>query len=414
MFKAILVDDEAIVLEGMQRRIDWTSLDVEVIGCANDGVEGLELIRQTKPDIIITDVNMPVMDGITMLKHIHSMNIQCETLILSGHSNFEYAQQAMQYGAASYLLKPCTEDDISCAVRDVASRIRQNQEAKLLIDDMMNLQEDKNSLIRSGLFLTMLQNKNIITEEVVDLLTDLLPGIRDSAFRIGLIDLNHNLNDAASDRLAKSFNSVLTREYDGFAVQCAPNRLSFIVVDDNIDEKGFYTRMLDLIAIETEIDRERFQIFLSSLSNTLHDIPALYDQANTCVENRYLFSDAVLRYEMLEDQSLINTEQGSTSSKILHYVNEHFNENISLQDLSEKLYLTPNYITTLFKKDTGTTFKRYLTKVRLDHAKKLLKDTNTKISDIAALVGYDNDEYFCKVFKKTTGSTPSDYRKANI
>jgi two-component system response regulator YesN len=97
--------------------------------------------------------------------------------------------------------------------------------------------------------------------------------------------------------------------------------------------------------------------------------------------------------------------------RIKKVIHERCSDNITIQSLSEEFYLTPNYISMLFKKENGESFKEYLTRIRMEKAKLLMKDTSLKLYEIAVSAGYTDPDYFTKVFKKYTGATPAEYRE---
>lgn len=112
MYKMVLVDDDIHVLRGFERKIDWTSLDVDIVGTASDGSEALSLIKKLKPEIVMTDIQMPIMDGIELTKEIDAMGLGIKVVILSGFGEFDYAKQAIKYNAVDYLLKPTSTGEI--------------------------------------------------------------------------------------------------------------------------------------------------------------------------------------------------------------------------------------------------------------------------------------------------------------
>jgi len=124
MLNVMLIDDEPMVLEGMLRAIPWGDLECKIIGTATNGVEGLERALKWTPDIIFTDIRMPLMDGIEMSKHIKEKVPDCEIVILSGHEEFAYAQSAMTLGVRNYLLKPLDKDEFIEIVQSLAQHIR--------------------------------------------------------------------------------------------------------------------------------------------------------------------------------------------------------------------------------------------------------------------------------------------------
>ena len=115
MFKVCIIEDEIIIRQGLIQSINWSELDCVVVAEANNGVEGIKVIEKHLPDIIIMDINMPVMDGLTMLTSLPSY--MYSTIIISGHSEFEYAQKAIKLGVTEYLLKPLDHQELIEAIK---------------------------------------------------------------------------------------------------------------------------------------------------------------------------------------------------------------------------------------------------------------------------------------------------------
>src|SRR5690606_9164544 len=119
MYKVMLVDDERIILEGISKIMDWASMDTILWATARNGIEALERITVEQPDIVITDIRMPGMDGLQLIARIHERYPSIRFIMLSGFNEFEFARQAMQFGVRHYLLKPCSEHKIREAVVEV-------------------------------------------------------------------------------------------------------------------------------------------------------------------------------------------------------------------------------------------------------------------------------------------------------
>lgn len=124
MLKVILIDDEAVILLGLKKLIDWRSLGYTIVGEAMDGSEGLQLIQEKKPDIVISDIAMPGVSGIEMLKQISGSNMDIKTIFLSGYQEFSYAKEALRYGAVDYLLKPVSQADLTKVLETVARQLQ--------------------------------------------------------------------------------------------------------------------------------------------------------------------------------------------------------------------------------------------------------------------------------------------------
>lgn len=135
MYSVVLVDDERLILEGLSRVMKWRELGCEVIGTAQDGREGLELIRRNKPDIVISDIRMPNMDGLTMLAALRSEFPQMQLTVLTAYRDFDYAQQAIHLGVCRYLLKPSKMDELNEAIRTMTARLSEATEMASSLSD---------------------------------------------------------------------------------------------------------------------------------------------------------------------------------------------------------------------------------------------------------------------------------------
>ena len=138
MFKVLLVDDERIIREGIARLIDWKQLDLCLIGTAVNGREAADMIERDKPDIVITDVKMPVLDGIDLIAMENARHPEIAFIVLSGYGEFELASAAMRYGVKHYLLKPCNETGIIDALRDVTGDLRRREKRESLLRESQN------------------------------------------------------------------------------------------------------------------------------------------------------------------------------------------------------------------------------------------------------------------------------------
>lgn len=131
MWKILIIDDDFQVLEGMKKSIPWETIDAELAGEASDGVEGLDMVRQTEPDIVITDIYMPVMNGLEMIEKLREADFRGEIIILSGYADFQYARQAMRLGVTDYLSKPVTIEELGEVLSKVVKELESKELKKL-------------------------------------------------------------------------------------------------------------------------------------------------------------------------------------------------------------------------------------------------------------------------------------------
>lgn len=160
MYKVVIIDDEPIIVEGISRMINWKEYDCKVVATGNDGVEGMYLIREHKPNIVLTDIAMPSMDGLTMIAGLKSEFPDLEITILTGYRKFEYAKKAINLGITRFLLKPSIMDELIEAIETMVCNLNkkdiyseenkeeesddniENEASNFIVNNAMNYIED--------------------------------------------------------------------------------------------------------------------------------------------------------------------------------------------------------------------------------------------------------------------------------
>lgn len=137
MYKLMIVDDEQIEREGMAQFIPWDKYGIEICGTAWNGADALEKIPECEPDIVLTDIKMPVMNGIELISKLHQTNRNIVIIVLSGYGEYEFTSQAMEYGVRHYILKPCDEEKIVAVVNDAKKEVEQRKEYYTLKREIM-------------------------------------------------------------------------------------------------------------------------------------------------------------------------------------------------------------------------------------------------------------------------------------
>ena len=134
MLKMIIIEDEKLEREGLVEFFDWNSMDVEIVGTASDGIEGMELAEKIKPDIIITDIKMPGMNGLDMSKKIKEILPKTKIIILTGYGDFKFAKQAIGISVSAYILKPIEEEELINTIKTIVSECKRNLSRDLILD----------------------------------------------------------------------------------------------------------------------------------------------------------------------------------------------------------------------------------------------------------------------------------------
>ena len=145
MIKVIVVDDEDIIREGISSFIDWRALGMELSGQASNGLEAARLIQAAGPDIIITDVKMPKMNGIQLLAVAKEKNPDCLVIMVSSYDQFEYAQQSLNLGAFAYLLKPIDTEKLIALLKEGGEKIKKKSSQQQLLDNYRGVLEQAQS-----------------------------------------------------------------------------------------------------------------------------------------------------------------------------------------------------------------------------------------------------------------------------
>ena len=361
MYKVFFVDDEASMRAGIRESIDWDSSDFVLAGEAPDGEMALSLMREIMPDILITDIRMPFMDGIELSRQTKKIMPWIKIVILSGHDEFEYAKQAIGIGVEDYMLKPVTSSKLMETLREIADRI--DKERRSNVENLIASMKDISKL-------------------------ELIP--------------------------IAEFNKLPVIEKLRYASKADVPRF----VDD-------YLRSFDSTIITTFMFL--YYIFMDILLNSSKIIEELGGDAKEILSEYFdaghMLSDGTdiekirkLLISILERVvEFRDTATGSKYSEIISRAQEFIKNNfsdkdISLHSVAREVNVSPNHFSTIFSRETGETFISYITAIRIDRAKVLLKTTQLRTSDIGYEVGYNDTHYFSYVFKKNAGMTPKEFR----
>lgn len=143
MYRVVIVEDSKLLRMGLIHTLNWQGLDCTVVGSAGDGLEGLELICQTKPDIVITDIRIPGLNGLEMVEAAQKRGCSPAVIIVSGYDEFSYAQKAVKLGAVEYLVKPMEDEDTYRAIRSACARVDEQRKYQSLQEKLQNVEDSK-------------------------------------------------------------------------------------------------------------------------------------------------------------------------------------------------------------------------------------------------------------------------------
>ena len=541
MYKLLIVDDEPTVRTGLRAYYDWNSLDIEVIGEADDGDVALEMIEREPPDLILTDVRMPSMDGITLSRLVSERFPRSKIVFVSGHDDAEYLKSALQVSAVDYIFKPVNLQELNEVIRRVVADLdseraerQRDEDAKDKLRESMPLLREKflMSLIsgiapkqqlrerleflgldlpveapywvivisvdnmaevtgsrsehdrqllwysvlnvcqelidrhlsgyafghRLGEFVGILRSpeRDEDVPDAAEALIALAGDIRDNLERWLRLGVTIGIGEPVSDLSDLAHCYKQAREAADHKWYLGKNQ---IITMDSLEETGEdagglrhydpddYERLASALkAADANMLREVLDRIFEDLLRNRRD--GLKYGRNVCMQivlsaGRLLMElnvqsaesdaaesgvwEALFEQETLGDmRQLIESylldmcerirekRCGRTTGvveRVRAIIEEKYADgDLTVADIGKEVYLTPTYVSLLFKQETGHTIGEFLTQVRIDRAKEMLRDPQYKLYDICYAIGYTDPSYFTKLFKKMTGVTPSVYR----
>ncbi len=414
MYRILLVDDEDLELQGLSLMIRGFHLPLQICATARNGKEGLETARQLRPEIILTDLLMPVCSGIEMLGQIPCEGYAPHSIILSGYEDFEAARAGIDLGVSSYLLKPVKREDLFQALHKLCpagprndGRLSPGANAPVFL-----YPPEEEHFLRHALTASREKTKNLLARQPFSLYLErkkiaVFSVLFSAAGSADMYDLRPFLQRFAKEM--EALVPVVMDDHTGAIVFTLPG---FMEEDSAVDRLSQTADRL-LEELYHQQIRDVF-IGISDISEEPEKLSELYSQSSSALQKR---SDPPLSHILFFEKQK-NTGEGpgpSQPNTIVSYVQRFIDENyakpLNTEAIVENLYLSSSYVRRLFKSHMGISIMDYVERVRMDHAARLLGQLQYKISEIGALIGYENPSYFNLVFKKYFGLTPGEYRR---
>lgn len=414
MYKMVIAEDEAIVRAGLEQVIDWPEYGIEVVASVETGSEALDACLTLRPDILFTDINMPNMSGLDVAKALGDHGLATKVIIISAISDFDFARRAISLSAQGYLLKPVKLNELKKLVVEVTDSLRAEGE----LASTMNAYEKR-----------IQKSRQTIKEDFVK---KLIYGTCSSALDVISEGRFSGIDIQAIDAFRVAVAEVIEGD-DSFQVKNDKGLYLFAamnIIDEilNANALGTVTSVgetgIAVLFYDKATDDTACRLYCGAIKRNLYEllgvkvalgigtavddtgmIPESYECALTALEFKSESNNYVVDYaERLSGKNTF------LIGRIKSFIDRHYGEPISLQVIADEVHLTPSYVSQLFKQEVGTNLKTYITNVRIDAAKALLKDSDFKIYEVAEMIGFENPYYFSTVFKKSVGVHPSKYR----
>lgn len=516
-YKVFLVEDEIVTREGIRDNVNWESSGFQLCGEAPDGEIALSLLETARPDVLITDIRMPFMDGLQLSRIVRERMPGVKIVILSGHDEFEYAQAAIKLGVAEYLLKPVSVQDLYTVLRRVAAQIEREQKEQADLRRLQAQIEESRTALRESLFLKLVMG-TISAAEAIEQGQTLGIDLIARWYLVALVQVRNNEilpQREQCNRIQQIVTTVAGNNPDVFLLKKNLTETVLILkghVREYLQEEAIYlvaqieqraqeagcSPTLGLGAPKPHL-RDLYHSFVEALSviqsqdhgeaissagadrsellkvdkaavdnylryGVKEDVDAFFatlvhpltstTQQSPLIRNYLLMNIVVAAVQFVHDlggdiaqivpnlaaieemltvtrtideireparkillsalafrDSHLNEPYAAMMREVKQYLARHYaNPNLSLQEVASQINLSPSHFSMVFGQEAGTTFKSYLTEIRIHKAKDLLRTTTLRPSEISLQVGYNDPHYFSTVFRKHTGLTPTEFR----
>lgn len=417
----MVVDDEYMILEGMCHLLPFEDYGIEIVYTAENADQALAYQLEHPVDIVLTDVSMPEMTGLEMIERMKLQNPFIHVIIMSGYQEFEFARKAISLGALDYLVKPIDKQELAKILQNLpdqdsgrkvnfkeqflaghikAAELLKQVESQwfLLCDEPLNQE-----VYREKTFFHQIYYLHLLEEEP----------------REGIFWEKVSLDSRLEELLDKAERSIFYGQRPGDV------EVNTRVLYDNLEgliEGGKITELLEsLLDLETAFRLMMPPVYLTKqfFKNVLSDIYHHFNQANhQNLEDFYVAVEASQNLDRLLElfrKYIYEFREGWTESphvaEILQLIQEDYAKELSLKKVSAKLYLNSVYLGQIIKRETGHSFAELLNLRRIQVAQQLLLESQATIEKICFQVGYSNIGYFYKIFKRTCGQSPKEYRR---
>lgn len=532
MYTIMIVDDEPLTREYMKKNASLIDSRWQVTAEATNGIEALDILNINLVDLIITDIKMPVMDGLMLCNQVYNKYPNIRIIILSGYEEFDFAKEAMKYGVKDYLLKPLVKNDLKNILNNIAEAIEKNKNTELTYKAMSSLSEESKKLVIKNFLKAVISESNIEIKTIYPILFKLKVSLIEYEGVLLLLKVNEGsllknsiqmrelplfkfiLTEISSNIVGKlenitvfldnNENTVLLINIDDKNNYIEKSKAIFLQISNEFKaktgltlsggigqpennvlqlktsyEKSYYALECSLLYGDTPIysyeeTKITFEKELKNIKDTIRSIQSgLLDNNETQwtlsltkyvdninkLTNTVIFKYSIFLIDSLKTtlpylsekqlndayaelktfssfpevalvkenvlttmknmiNALISKDNYNTDNlnkndivnKAKMYIYTHYSEAISLEIIAEKISVSYSYLSNIFHKNEGESYMKFLTRVRMEEAAKLLR-TNPKIKiyDVAEKVGYVSVKHFSYIFKNYFNTTPSEY-----
>ena len=450
MTTLIIVDDEKSIRNQLCDIFEWLSEEIVVIGTFKNVDETIDFLKVNSVDIIITDIVMKNSDGLDIARYVYENNLATKVIMISAHTDFQYAQTAIRYNVFDYLSKPINIEELRKTVNSAAEFVKEKENSmfemvKKYMTELLETDFDipvnlyKRNFMSALVYITPLCTA-ACDYEYENLITNIL------SFCSGKI--KYSLLKA-DDKTVYIFafssdtdKNMFRKEIENDCKYIKSNIKEILGTDAEVSVSDVSSSLIDLVGIFLKSNSSNGSFTNNFIVNSISErirtddikesaymvgslIDAIDSDKNAVDFARQLFAaleiksdtsfDNMSRKQLKEYVTDTITKFKTTGDapidKALAYINENYMNHISRSGVANFMNMNPAYFSRFFYSKTKIKFSDYLLMIRISKAKELLETSSFSIDAISKLVGYSNVQYFYKLFKSNVGCTPAEYIK---
>lgn len=465
--RIIIAEDELLERKAMKKFIREQFSTMQVVAEAANGRKAIALAAALKPDLMLMDIKMPGVNGLEAIETIHTANPTIKFILVSAYDSFAYAKEAMRFGIKDYILKPGRKEEIIQALLRVEKEIRtdqQHEQEKIRTDQLWKQQflnavmqhpvADEAKRLQQNLFPAMRSCSFIVIktasqasciarlQETIDMdyivsqtdtfvivcliaehalqkaeLLKIARNLQQATTSIGLGDIYTRI-DKLPDAYQAAYSACLQHESRqssgyGFLYKNAQTETGadwrqfvFAAIEKGHSEQA--ENLLKKYLPETSADElEGFYIDVMNLLRSKH---LVLESGMFSLEQAARDWHAFAKLCAMKMNAYYQSKK--YAAQIESYIQDHFQEKISLEDAADAVNLSPSYFSNLFKQEFGINFTDYINRQRMEAAKAMIEENKLSIKEISYMLGYKDPNYFSRVFKKYFAESPKSFQKS--
>lgn len=468
MNTVLIAEDEKFIRMGLKTMVQRSGIPIGEVLEARDGAEALEILRNRSVDLLITDIRMPKMDGIQLVEKLHTLPHAPMILVVSGYDDFNYAVAMLRGGVSDYLLKPVERQQLCGVLEKLEDQYQEHQKVLirgkqqflnalrlLMLEKEFGSPESRQTAERCrgqffggryrGFFcqpceealpeeVIRLRGESgcqiyLVPEEMTEEVLPILPGILgQSEPCLGLEQLPQCYQQS-KNRWQRAFFTGSRCDFEETASLDTPTvtveRLQNLV---SLSRSQEILRLLEVqcrLVAQGDLKAEAFAElctgFIQSLCGTYKNLIDPTDDPVRFVR-LWEYGSAKDYLEKISQwltlfcgrvtQEFADYENKQKIRQAVQYIQENFRKPLNMAVVSNEVSMNYSLFSLLFKQYTGVNFVSYLQSLRIEEAKRLLKTTDWRVSEICHKVGFSDEKHFLKVFKSAAGVSPTEYRKS--